>query len=216
MTAHVCRRRREIARAAAVLAAGERLAHEVATRQGSIADRAAWARFFSAQARQERVHAGVFASAAELLAPGCDAGPLATDEIAALRARLDADLDAGRLGCSVVGLQVAIEALGAAVLDELGTVLANHLPALVPVHRMLARQEAAHQRFGVRWVEAAVAGGALRELELARAVRNYGPLTRDLLAACTGVLEGFDVAPARYLARFERVLPAWFLRAERA
>lgn len=216
MTAHVQRRSREIARAAAVLAAGERLAHEVAARQGAIAGRAAWARFFAAQARQERLHARVFESASELLAPGCNAEPLAADEIAALRARLDADLDARRLWRSVVGLQVAIEALGVAVLEELGTVIASHLPALVPVHRMLSRQEVAHQGFGVRGVEAAVACGALDELELRRTVRDYGPLTRDLLAACTGVLESFDVPPARYAERFERVLPAWFLRAERA
>ncbi len=216
MTAHAHPRSSEIARAAAVLAAGERLAHAIAIRQSSLAGRPAWVRFFAAQAHQERFHARVFERAREWLAPGCSVEPLAANEIAALRARLEADLDARRLWPSVVGLQVAVEALGVAVLDELGAVIALHCAALAPVHRMLSRQEEAHQGFGVRGVERAVACGALDELELRRTVRDYGPLTRALLAACSGVLESLDVPPARYVERFDQVLPGWFLRAERA
>src|SRR5262249_16290018 len=87
MTPQVRRRSGEIARVAAGLAAGEQLAHEIATRQAPLAGRPACQRFFAAQACQERAHARVFRGASELLAPGCDAPPLAADQIAALRAR---------------------------------------------------------------------------------------------------------------------------------
>jgi hypothetical protein len=78
---------------------------------------------------------------------------------------------------------------------------------------MLARQEAAHHAFGVRWIETALDRGELDPASLRAVTGDYGPLTADVLDACTQVLEAFDVPPEQYFARFEAALPPWFRHA---
>src|SRR5262245_58272210 len=116
---------RAIGLAAAALEAGERLAARVAARQAGLASGPA-ARFFAQQARQEAFHARAFAAAAAMLAPGPATANPAAPALAALGARLDRDLDARELGASVVGLQVALEALGSTVLGELEAIVSVH------------------------------------------------------------------------------------------
>jgi hypothetical protein len=215
MNSHVQTRRLEIARAASMLSAGEALAHEVATRQAHIARNTRRARFFAAQARQEALHARIFAAVSDMLAPRVRAAPPGAEALARFRSRIERDLDAGNLWASVIGLQVALEALGGAVLAELEEVIAKHWPVLSPVHRMLARQEAAHHAFGVRWIEAALECGELDPINVHSAAGDYHPLAADVLAACTEVIEGFDVPPEQYAARFEDALPSWFRNASR-
>ena len=210
MIPHVDRRTLEVARAAAVLEAGERLAHRVAARQAGIAREPKAARFLGVQARQEAFHARVFASAARLLAPKVTVANPAQAALAALASRLDSDLDAGELWPSVVGLQVALEALGQAVLDELEGVVAQHVPALAPLHSLLARQEAAHRAFGTRCVARAIECGELTPARLRGATRDYDALVGELLMACAEVLDGLGVPYERYAERFEAALPRWF------
>jgi hypothetical protein len=118
MTPYVRNRARELARAATLLEAGERLAVHAASAQAAIAPEPRAARFFALQARQEAFHARVFAATATFLAPGPGVAHPGAAALAAYRARLAADLDAGDLWSSVVGVQVVLEALGVAVLGE--------------------------------------------------------------------------------------------------
>jgi hypothetical protein len=210
MTPHVRSRARDLARAATLLEAAERLALHAASRQAAIAREPRGARFFALQARQEAFHARMFAAAAACLAPGATLAHPAGPALTAYQVRLDRDLDAGDVWSSVVGLQVALEALGAAVLGEVEERLARHLPALAPLHRVLARQEAAHHAFGLRLVERAAARGELAAPRAQAAVAHYRPLAGGLLAACAELLDGLGDSPAPYAARFEALLPTWF------
>jgi hypothetical protein len=211
MTPHVRNRAREFARAATFLEAAERLARHAASGQAAIARAPRAARFFARQARQEAFHARAFATAAAFLAPGPAMTHPGKAALAAYRARLDRDLDAGDLWSSVIGVQVALEALGVAVLGEMEKGLARHLPTLAPLHRVLARQEAAHHAFGVRQVERAVASGELAGPQLRAAAGTYRALASGLLAACAEILDGLDESPEPYAARFAALLPTWFL-----
>jgi len=213
MTPHVRSRAREFARAASLLEAAERLARHAASGQAAIAREPRAARFFALQARQEAFHARVFAAAAALLAPGATLAHPAGPALTAYQVRLDRDLDAGDVCSSVIGTQVALEALGRAVLDELEAGLTHHLPALAPLHRMLSRQEAAHHAFGVQFVQRAAAGGELSALRLRAAAVDYRALVGGLLAACAEMLDGVGGTPAPYAARFAALLPEWFLEA---
>jgi len=210
MTPHVRSRARDLARAATLLEAAERLALHAATGQAAIACDPRAARFFALQARQEAFHARVFAAAATFLAPGATLAHPAGPALTAYRARLDGDLDAGDLWSSVVGLQVALEALGAAVLSEVEERLARHLPALAPIHRVLARQEAAHHAFGVQFVQRAADCGELSAPLAQAAAGDYRSLATGLLAACSEMLDGLGETPAPYAASFEALLPTWF------
>ncbi len=210
MTPHVRSRARELARAATLLEAAERLALHAASAQTAIVREPRAARFFALQARQEAFHARVFATTAAFLAPGPALAHPGEAALAAYRARLDGDLGAGDLWSSVVGVQVALEALGAAVLEELEGRLVRHLPALAPLHRVLARQEAAHHAFGLQRVERARASGELAGPRARAAAADYRGLATGLLAACAELLDGLGETAAPYAARFEALLPAWF------
>ncbi len=210
MTPHVRIRARELARAATLLEAAERLALHAASAQAAIVREPRAARFFALQARQEAFHARVFATTAAFLAPGPAVAHPGGAALAAYRARLDGDLGAGDLWSSVLGVQVALEALGAAVLGEVEERLAGHLPALAPLHRVRARQEAAHHAFGLQRVRRALASGELSALRLGAAAGAYRPLAMGLLGACAELLDGLGDSPAPYAARFEALLPTWF------
>jgi hypothetical protein len=200
---------REIGRAAAALEAGERLAARIAARQAAVAPGPS-ARFFALQARQEMFHARAFAAAAALLVPGPAAANPAAAALAALGAGLDRDLDARDLAASVVGLQIALEALGVAVLGELEALVAAHVPALALLHRRLALQEAAHHAFGVRYVERALARGELSVSRRAAAAGEYGALAQGVLRASGDVIDGLGAPAGRYPDAFRDALPAWF------
>ncbi len=213
MTPHVRSRAREFARAATLLEAAERLALRAASGQTGLAREPRTARFLALQARQEAFHARVFAAAAAFLAPGPTLAHPAGPALTAYQARLDRDLDADDLSSSVIGTQVALEALGRAVLGELEAGLTHHLPALAPLHRVLSRQEAAHHAFGLQIVERAAAGGELSAPRLRAAAIDYRALVGGLLAACAEMLDGLGGTPAPYAARFAALLPEWFLEA---
>jgi hypothetical protein len=200
---------REIGAAAAALEAGERLAARIAARQAAVAAGPS-ARFFALQARQETFHARAFATAVALVAPGPAAANPAAAALAALGARLDRDLDARDVARSVVGLQVAFEALGVAVLGGLEALVAAHVPALALLHRRLALQEAAHHAFGVRYVERARARGELSAAGRAAAAGEYGALAQGVLRACDDVIDGLGAPAGHYPDAFRAALPAWF------
>jgi hypothetical protein len=202
-------RTREIGRAAAALQAGEALAARIAARQVDFASGPV-ARFLAQQARQEAFHARASAAAAAVLAPGAAAANPTSAALAALGARLDRDLDAGELAASVIGLQVAFEAIGIAVLGELEAVVAAHVPGLAALHRRVALQEAAHHAFGVRYVERARERGAVSAARLAAATREYDALARGLLRSCIEITDRFGVPAERYRSAFAAALPGWF------
>lgn len=105
-----------------------------------------------------------------------------------------------------MGLQIALEALGAAVLGELEAGIARRVPALAPLHRVLARQEVAHHAFGVRRVRRAVANGELSQARLRAALGAYRALAGGLLGACAELLDGLGESAVPYAERFEELV----------
>ena len=94
----------------------EEISRDVARRQALLAPDAAMRRFLALQSRQEALHAGAFRAALHLTSRRnrCpDALASALDRFAA---RLHADLDAGLLEGSLIGLQGVLEGIGAVAL----------------------------------------------------------------------------------------------------
>jgi hypothetical protein len=204
------RRAPDLARAARLLEAAERLAQHAAARQAAIARAPRVGRFLARQARQEAFHARVFATAAACLAPGAAPAHPGEGALAAYRQRLDSDLDAGDLWSAVIGTQLTLEALGRAVLGELEAGLACHLPVLAPLHQVLVRQEGAHHAFGMRLVAQAAARGAVATGRARATAADYRELATGLLAASAELLDALGTSPAPYAARFAVLLPESF------
>ncbi len=136
----------KLARLIEVLRGGEALAASTAARQACLAPARWMQRALTVQAAQERHHAAIAGSA--LLIIGAQAGM--PDVTAALRKRLDHDLDAGNLLASFAGLQGVVEHLGEALLHQLGTYA--H-PAGALLHRLrlqVLAQERGHVLLGAR------------------------------------------------------------------
>lgn len=129
---------------------GEVLAARIAQRQSDLAPVPWMRRALAVQAAQERSHAAIAGIAVRLLGPVAGAHRDAPDVIAGLRRQLERDLDAGRLACSMIGLQGVVEHLGEAVLDRLGR---HAHPAGAVLHALRTKvlaQERGHVLLGSR------------------------------------------------------------------
>lgn len=198
-----------VGRLLAVLARGERLAHDCARRQAQAAGPARAARFFAAQAAQERVHAAAFDAALALVSRSARRESPADAPFDRLRNRLERDLAHGELLASVVGLQVMFEGLGAVALERLNLARLPHGERFAPLRRALAREEAAHQAFGARFVESALARGAIAPERVRAATAEYRHLGEAVLDGCAALLADLRVARPALDAAFRQSLPAW-------
>ena len=140
----------KLARLIEALRGGEALAASTAARQAVLAPARWMQRALTVQAAQERHHAAIAESASMMIGAQSRIPSRAPDVTAALRARLNRDLDAGNLLASFSGLQGVVEHLGEALLDQLG---ANAHPAGTLLHRLRLRvlaQERGHVLLGAR------------------------------------------------------------------
>lgn len=139
----------QIARLLGLLTQGERLAETCAMRQAALTPQVGMKRFLRAQSRQEALHASVFEKAATWLAP---ARKSTQPELAAMqryRAEIDAALNAGDLGETLIAQQVILEGLGEVVLRNIAAGIVRRHGVLQSLHRRLLLQEQAHLGFGV-------------------------------------------------------------------
>ena len=176
----------------------EEISRDVARRQALIAPGAAMRRFLALQSRQEALHARAFRAALHLASrrdrcPGALASAL--DRFAA---RLHADLDAGSLEGSLIGLQGVLEGIGAVALGAPKTELATIGGRLVPLRQVLLRQEAMHHRCGLHWL-AQLCTDRIRDHDaLQRSRRDYADLGEAVLVASVDIFEGFDIDQRLY------------------
>lgn len=198
-----------VARLVAVLARGERLAHECASRQAAFTTFPKAARFFHAQARQEHMHARGFDVALGFLGASKTPSTPADVPFERLRQRLEQDLRRGDLPASVIGMQVLFERLGAQTLKRLNFDLPLHAKCFGPLRDLFARQEEAHHAFGTRFIEAGLARGTLEPGRVREAAAAYRYLVGETLDACAALFAELGADRERYVAEFDGGLPAW-------
>lgn len=199
--------RLKFSRLIGVLCAGEELAARVALSQSRLAPEPWMRRALEAQARQERGHTRAAAGVATLVG-GRGRAPAV---FALLGVRLEADLEAGNLAGSLIGLQGVVEHLGETLLERLGHHTHPGGALLHPLREHILAQEHGHARLGARCLVAltvtgqdqAVADYAGLGLETARAVA-------DLLEDTRVDADGFWREVAARLAGWRRAagLPA--------
>jgi hypothetical protein len=165
----------------------ERMSREVSWRQSRLAP-APLAAALRAQSRQEAAHAALFDSALTFVPRGrpCP-GPLQR-RIGEYGRRLHADLDAGRLVESLIGLQCVFEGLAAVALEPPDGELTRMGERFLPLYALVQHQEAAHQRLGTVWVSRLSPQGGSA---VAAAWHGYAALAEGLVEAA---LEAFDGA----------------------
>lgn len=199
--------KRQLAHALQVLLQGEQLAHECAQRQATLATAGNIRRFLALQARQERFHADVFR---QIVLALDSRAALATGDSPACRAmvqwqrRLRADLDSCDLPSSMVGMQLVLEGVGAAILKDIDSALDRRGERFATLRRTLRRQEEAHHAFGVRTVERLAAAQPELTPRLRAAASDYQHLSATVMSECDEVFQalGATTLPAP-------ALPAW-------
>jgi hypothetical protein len=196
----------QLARLFRFLAEGEALARDGARAQAEIAPASGMRRFLTGQARQEAVHARLFAAAALALAPRGSAPVPGLAALGRFRAEAEAAVARREFAESVLALQVILEGVGETVLTALHQAMSSRASRFSPLCRMVLRQEQGHHRFGLGRLRQSLADGALS----AEALRENGARWADrceaMLAETGELFVFFDEDPAAYAIRLRRTL----------
>jgi hypothetical protein len=180
------------------LKAAEEISRDTAWRQAGMAGDPALRAALLVQARQEAVHASAFSAALKVAAVDVMAPHGLLRALADYRARLDADLDAGRLGSSLLGLQVVFESLGAVALRPPESALSWRAAGLLPMRALLLRQEEAHHALGEAWLQRLAARGQLGSDGLEPSCRVYTALAEAALEQGIALFAGFPADQEAY------------------
>lgn len=176
----------------------EQIAMEASRRQSELAPTAALRHALLQQSRQESAHAAGFAAASAYLGPAT-APHRMLQALEHLGARLRADLDAGDLGSSMIGLQFVLEGLGSIALEPPPGELAQIGDKFVPLREMVLHQEQGHRRLGEVWVPriaGAATEGQRRRMEAAG--RDYAAIAHDVVEAGLPLLADLNTDYAHY------------------
>lgn len=201
----------QIAHALDVLMLGEQLAHECAQRQAPLAAAPNIRRFLALQARQERFHARIFRQIVLALDPRARLATMdspAGQAMARFRERLAADLQARDLPASLVGMQLVLEGVGAAMLKDIDHALGRRGDRFAALRHTLRRQEEAHHAFGLHTLERLTASQPELTPRLRVVARDYHQLGSTILSACD---EAFHALGA--ITASPPPLPTWLCRA---
>jgi hypothetical protein len=179
---------RRLAPLLAAVKLGEQISCDVALRQARLAPLPSLQRALERQSRQEAMHAALFGTALACVGHGVRCPPRVARALAGYAASLHADLDAGRLCGSMVGLQCVFERLGAVALQPPEGALSRLGDRLVPLRALIAQQEAAHRRLGEIWVPRL----ARQEPAVSATRRQYVALAQAVVDAALDELDGFE------------------------
>lgn len=180
-----------MARLCHVMYVGERIAHRCATGQAALVVDYGQRLFLKLQARQENKHAFAYSSIVALLAPrGTNIDTPATKVLSEYEQFLMSDIDRRDLAGSVIGMQDILEGIGARLLSATDRFVEKHNPRHVRLHRLIARQEAAHHAFGKHWLR----NGDEDETSTQHR-EKYQALANRLHRTCTSLLEDLGIDP---------------------
>ena len=197
----------------AALRLAERVSRDVALAQSALAPTPALRRALRLQSRQEAMHAATFGAALALAGRRARCPPRLEAALGDYRRRLEADVAAGALAASMVGLQCVFECLGEVALQPPAGALARLGDRMVPLRALLLAQEEAHHQLGERWVPRLLGGAAAAKVAAVAAARSAYP---DLaLAAVDAGVEAFGEfeADGRGFAEAARLRLAGLARA---
>lgn len=181
---------RRIAPLLAAVSFCEKMSRDVALRQSTLAPSAALAHLLRWQSRQEAMHALLFESAIHVVRRDAVCPPALMHALAQFAARLHADLDAGRLAASMLGLQCVFERLACVALEPPPGELECVGDHFVPLLGIVKHQEVAHHRLGELWVPRLAGTVSVQE-------------QRALVLARIGYVELADVATQAALSAFK-------------
>ncbi|MBI2770332.1 MAG: hypothetical protein HYX47_11970 [Burkholderiales bacterium] len=178
----------------------EQIARDVSLGQAKLAPLPSLQHALREQSKQEATHARAFETALELLGEGRPPERMLV-ALDAFGRRLDADLIAGRLACSMFGLQYVLEGLGGVALSPPAGHFAQIGDKFVPLRDLVLHQEIAHRRLGEVWVPRLAAHlGEDERSELATASREYVELAAAVVEAGLPLLEDLEADRNHYMA----------------
>ncbi len=176
----------------------EEIARDASRRQSDIAPTTGLRHALLQQSRQESTHAAGFAAASSYLGPAT-APHRMLQALEELGARLDADLDAGDLGSSMIGLQYVLEGLGSIALEPPPGDLAKIGDKFVPLRKMVLHQEQGHRRLGEVWVPRIAAMATEQQrARMEAAGRDYATIAHSVVEAGLPLLADLNTDYAHY------------------
>jgi hypothetical protein len=202
-----------IARLLTFLEQGERVAHDCARAQASLASEigreSGLSRFLLGQARQEAYHALVFQGAIAWLAPrhlgACPVlGPLDR-----YRGLLDEALRRRDFAESLLAEQIILEGLGEAILKRIEDGLAKRHAPFGRLRRILLHQEEVHHAFGERYLERMIAAGQVAPEMLRPRAQDYLALADAMVVSLADLFDSIREDASAWAADARTYLPAW-------
>ena len=198
-----------IARLLTFLEYGERLAHDCAKAQATLALEKGMQRFLLSQARQEAAHAWVFQGAIAWLAPTHLGDSPFLPALDRYRALLEAAVQRSDFSETLMAEQIILEGLGEAILARIEEGLEKRQAPFGRLRRILLHQEEAHHDFGRRMLDRAFAAGVTSPDHLRGHAQEYLALTDHMVLTLGDLFESIDEYPKLYLARAKSYLPDW-------
>jgi hypothetical protein len=200
-----------IARLLTFLEHGERLANECAKAQATLAPDSASRRFLLSQARQEAAHALVFRGAIAWLAPKHLGDAPFLPALEEYRKILDEALARNDLLETLLAEQVILEGLGEAILMRIEEGLVKRAAPFGRLRRILLQQEEAHNGFGRRMLERAMAEGRIDAETLRHRGQGYLALTDQMVLTLSDLFESIAEDPTAWANDVRKFLPEWLV-----
>jgi hypothetical protein len=198
-----------IARLLKFLELGERLAHDCAGAQSTLAPDQRARRFLLAQARQEAHHALVFQTAVAWLAPRHLGDSPLLPPLQHYRRLVEDALRAGDWHQTLLAEQIILEGLGEALLHRMEEGLQKRQAPFRRLRRILLRQEEAHHGFGRRMLGQAIEDGRTSAEELRARAPVYLSLAGEMVGAVAELFDAIDEDAAVWAADMDKYLPEW-------
>ena len=205
--------KQHLARYVHALMLGECIAARCASAQAQMATASPIRRFFSAQARQEKVHAAIFQHVARWLAPKGAAYPQAVSLMHQYDALIEDAIQRQDLAETVLGAQVMLESLGEICLDRLDAGISNRGLGFRRLRRIVLNQERAHHDFGRRQLDAYVAADDGVRTRLQERAPDYGALIDQMIVAFQSAFECFDEDMTAFQHDVQQGFPSWIVNA---
>ena len=188
---------------------GERLAHDCAKTQISLAPARGMQTFLASQARQEGYHAIAFQGAIRWITPRLLHSPPISEHMNTYREVLKDAIDRQDFAETLVAEQVILEGLGGTILKKIEAGLVKRGAPFHKLRRMLIHQEEAHHQFGLRVLTNMLEQGEETYDSLNERIQKYLPLAKTLLFSTQDAFYAINEDPQDYWDDFQQQLPAW-------
>jgi hypothetical protein len=189
------------------MAYGERIAHECALQQTRFAPTEKARRFLQGQARQELMHAKVFETAADWLAPRRSECVFASLEH--YHALLQEAIKRKDFAETLLAEQLILESLGEVILRRLTSGLNRRAIPVDYLCRRLLAQEQTHHAFGNQVLESVIDAGDVSRESLWACGQDYLSLMETMLTSLADEFGVLDEDVNDYLIETRRHLPDW-------